>query len=84
MKQLIATAEGYHNSLMLIGDGEVYTLGENNKGEYRASEQVSINNLHKIKEIPKKVIRIAAGNYHFLALTEEGKFIAGAEMILDS
>ena len=69
----MAVAKGFYHSLALGINGEVYGWGHNNHGQLGEGNSSSIDSPRLIKGIPGKVFCITAGDYHSLALMENGK-----------
>ncbi len=65
-------AAGRHHSLALRADGAVFAWGRNNHGQLGVgSDDATINTLQHIEQLDK-VIDIAAGEYHSLAVLQDG------------
>lgn len=75
-KEIIAIAAGDTFSMALSADGEVLTWGENLSGQLGDGTRRSRSNPGNVEGISKRVIKIAAGCTHSLALTEEGEVFA--------
>ncbi|MDR2152813.1 MAG: hypothetical protein LBO72_08330 [Helicobacteraceae bacterium] len=78
-KKIVAVAAGDHHSLALDKNGKVYAAGSNYK-ELGLSDMNDISDrktftfVHPLSD--KKIIAISAGDYHSLALDNEGKVYA--------
>ena len=79
-KTILATAGGYLHSLALTSEGKVYAWGDNSYGQLgdgtttQRAAPVQVVNTGALSG--KTVVAIAAGAYHSLALTSEGKLYA--------
>ena len=71
-KVIDITAGAYH-SMALLESGEVYAWGRNSR--YELGDGTSLNKLSPqlVKTLPDKVVSIAAGYYHSLALLNGGE-----------
>ncbi len=84
-KQVIDTRYGCDHSLALTNCGEVYAWGWNQFGE--VGNQCNDNQLMPIKLEAfndEKVISISCGAVHSMALTESGRVMSWAAIILDN
>lgn len=76
-KKIIQTAGGAAHSLALDDDGEVYSWGNNTYGQLGDGSNVSVNlpvNISQTSDTlkDKKIVQIAAGFYHSLAIDSKG------------
>lgn len=66
-------AAGYYHSLVLTGDGDVYSFGKGDAGQLGHGDTKSTYIPTKIEELTDKTVTaISAGDSHSLALTDEG------------
>ncbi|XP_067578682.1 X-linked retinitis pigmentosa GTPase regulator isoform X4 [Pseudorca crassidens] len=70
---------GYYHSAFVTTEGELYTFGEPEYGKLGLPEKLLIN--HKVPQlvpgIPQKVIQVACGGGHTVALTEKAVYTFG-------
>ncbi|PID14171.1 hypothetical protein CSV63_13860 [Sporosarcina sp. P34] len=67
-----AIATGSQHTVALDNDGNVLTWGRNNNGQLGDSARPSIDKDPKYVTLPKKIIAIAAGDQHTLAVDIDG------------
>ncbi|BAK17762.1 alpha-tubulin suppressor [Solibacillus silvestris StLB046] len=69
-----AIAAGSNHTVALDRNGEVWTWGRNNQGQLGYTTANSFSNLPaKVTGITSKIIAISAGEYHTLAVDENGQ-----------
>jgi alpha-tubulin suppressor-like RCC1 family protein len=74
---IIDIAAGYKHSLVLSSDSKVYATGYNNKGQLGLGNNDNENNFTEVTlPTSANIIAIAAGDYHSLVLTSDGKVYA--------
>ncbi|XP_033264428.1 X-linked retinitis pigmentosa GTPase regulator isoform X16 [Orcinus orca] len=70
---------GYYHSAFVTTEGELYTFGEPEYGKLGLPKKLLIN--HKVPQlvpgIPQKVIQVACGGGHTVALTEKAVYTFG-------
>ena len=71
--RIVAVAAGIFHSLALFKSGEVYGWGENESGQVGDGTTKDRNQPQLIEGFPSKVMSIAAGSFHSLAITENGE-----------
>ncbi|KAJ8027887.1 E3 ubiquitin-protein ligase MYCBP2 [Holothuria leucospilota] len=63
---------GFHHTVILLDNGEVYTFGSNSYGQLGQGD--TTNRLSPVKvKVAEKIKQVSAGSYHTLLLTECGK-----------
>jgi alpha-tubulin suppressor-like RCC1 family protein len=76
-KNIVAIAAGYNHSLALAKDGKVYTAGNNVGDALFLGEETVRDRFTEVTSLNgKNIVAIAAGRYHSLALSKEGKVYA--------
>lgn len=71
--RILEVAVGESHALFLSDSGKVYTYGEGAYGQLGIGEvQLVAKQPELLKGITEGVVQVAAGDYHSLALTEEG------------
>jgi alpha-tubulin suppressor-like RCC1 family protein len=76
-KKIVALAEGGDHSLALDIDGKLYATGSNRYGQFGFGDKTDRNVFTVVSELSdKKIVAIAAGSYHSLAVDENGKLYA--------
>lgn len=79
-KKVIAIAAGIHHNLALTDDGQVYSWGSNEYGQLGGTGNSTSNVPIKVTthgDLAGKVVtQIAAGAFHSLILTDDGKMFA--------
>lgn len=77
LEKVVQVAAGNESSMALTKDGEVYTWGYGEYGQLgTGSSATSSPTPTKVNGIPQKVVEIAAGVYHDMALTENNALYA--------
>ena len=71
--QIEVVAKGYRHSLAILESGKLYSWGVNNEGQLGDGTTKSKDTPQLIDIIPGKVVSIAAGALHSLALLESGE-----------
>ncbi|MHB1128119.1 MAG: RCC1 domain-containing protein, partial [Bacillota bacterium] len=72
-KKIIAVATGRGASYTLTEDGILYSFGSNDVGQLGIADKNIITSSNPLKvAIPKKIKMIASGDFHALALAEDG------------
>jgi uncharacterized repeat protein (TIGR02543 family) len=72
----IAVAAGDYHSLCVTEDGKLWSMGHNNYGQLGRGETASSVIAQVTAHGTAKVISVAAGDYHSLYVTEDGKLWA--------
>ncbi|MDR2152809.1 MAG: hypothetical protein LBO72_08310 [Helicobacteraceae bacterium] len=76
-KNVIAIASTYGCSLALDADGKVYAAGKNKNCRFDLGDNADRKTFAPVSSLEgKKIVAIAAGDYHSLALSDEGKVYA--------
>jgi alpha-tubulin suppressor-like RCC1 family protein len=76
-KNITAIAVGYYHSLVLTNDGKVYATGFNDYGQLGLGNNTDSNSFTEVTFLSdKNITSIAAGEYHSLVLTNDGKVYA--------
>ncbi|MDR2152005.1 MAG: hypothetical protein LBO72_04205 [Helicobacteraceae bacterium] len=76
-KKIVAIAAGSFHSLALDSNGKVYAAGENNVGQLGLGDKSRRWKFTEVSALSdKKIVAIAAGGSHSLALDNEGKVYA--------
>ncbi|XP_071692913.1 ultraviolet-B receptor UVR8-like isoform X2 [Rutidosis leptorrhynchoides] len=70
-RKAVALAAGEAHTLLLTGDGDVYSWGRGTFGRLGNGSEVDHHFPLKI-ELGKKIVGLAAGAYHSLALSDDG------------
>ncbi|XP_062939514.1 X-linked retinitis pigmentosa GTPase regulator isoform X2 [Cynocephalus volans] len=70
---------GYYHSAFVTMDGELYTFGERECGKLGLPDQLLFNHRtpQPVPGIPEKVIQVACGGGHTVALTEKAVYAFG-------
>ncbi|XP_008577801.1 PREDICTED: X-linked retinitis pigmentosa GTPase regulator [Galeopterus variegatus] len=70
---------GYYHSAFVTMDGELYTFGEHECGKLGLPDQLLFNHRtpQPVPGIPEKVIQVACGGGHTVALTEKAVYAFG-------
>ena len=68
-------SNGYHHSLLLTKNGQVYALGYNKHGQLGLNDKIDRNIPTLINTISCKIEEISSGSSHSLILTNNGKII---------
>lgn len=76
LSNVTQVAAGYWHFAVLLDDGTVMTWGFNAKGQLGTGDNEDHLSPVKVDGIPLKVKQIALGNYHSLAVTEDGVMFA--------
>ena len=71
--KVIGVAAGIFHTLALLESGEVYGWGNNEYGQIGNGTHQEVNGPQLIFTLPEKVVAIAAGSFHSLALLERGE-----------
>ena len=81
LDNIIAIASGHRHSIALWDDGTVWTWGENENGQLGNGGTVDSHTPLQVHGLldGKYVIAIAAGDYHSMALTDDGKVYTWGE-----
>ncbi|MDR2638642.1 MAG: hypothetical protein LBC09_02245 [Helicobacteraceae bacterium] len=75
--KIIAVAAGYQHSLALSAGGKVYAAGRNYMGQFGlgdTTDRAVFTEIPTLKD--KKIIAVAAGGFHSLALDSDGRIYA--------
>jgi alpha-tubulin suppressor-like RCC1 family protein len=76
-KNIIAIAAGYNHSFALAKNGKVYATGDNLGGMLGLGDKTNRYQFTEVTSLSSKnIVAIAAGRYHSLALSKEGKLYA--------
>ena len=71
--KVVSVAAGSFHSLVLLESGEIYGCGRNMFGQLGDVTTTDRNYMRLVRGLPSKIIDISAGDYHSLALTENGR-----------
>ena len=82
--KVVSIAASGNHSLALLESGDVYGWGWNDEGQLGDGTTKRRKCPQLIKDIPDKVVGIAAGAYHSVAFLRVGKFMAGGEIARDN
>ena len=77
-KDIKMISVGYHHSVALTKEGEVYTWGYNAQGQLGNGTKTN-NNIPTKVELPEKITKIATEQYRTVALGESGKVYVWGE-----
>ena len=81
-KKIVQMSLGFQHSLYLSSDGEVFGVGKNNRfqlgkkfNEYTQNEEIfdRYQTCKQLDYFDERVVKVAAGKFHSLFLTESGK-----------
>jgi alpha-tubulin suppressor-like RCC1 family protein len=76
-KKIVAIAVSTFHTLALSDDGKVYAAGRNHIGQLGFDDKIGSDNFRKVSSLNDKyIIAIKVGDYHSLALSDEGKVYA--------
>ena len=79
--KVVGLAAGAYHSLALTARNKVYGFGRNIEGQLGVGTAQEIKRPRLIKGIHDKVVSLAAGDYHSLALTEGGDIYSWGENV---
>jgi alpha-tubulin suppressor-like RCC1 family protein len=82
-KKIIAIAAGHAHSLALDNDGRVYATGSNKDEQLGLGDKTDRERFTEVSSLKsKKIIAIAASQYHSIALADDGKvYVTGYEYL---
>ena len=66
---------GLHHTLLLTTSGQVYAFGSNTHGQLGVGDLVPRGAPSQVINIKERVVRVAAGSYHSVALTAGGRIV---------
>lgn len=71
LSNIVELSNGFHHSLFLTNDGNVYAVGYNKYGQLGLCDSIDRKIVALVDNIPG-IVQISAGSYHSLLLTDNG------------
>ncbi|KJE88632.1 hypothetical protein, variant 2 [Capsaspora owczarzaki ATCC 30864] len=75
-KRVVHAACGAAFTLFVIESGEVYACGNNEHGQLGIGSNEAMSEPTLVTNLPERIVRIACGNSHAVALSETGRLYA--------
>ncbi|XP_033097966.1 uncharacterized protein LOC117101950 [Anneissia japonica] len=77
---IVQISSGSNHAICLSSEGKVYTFGSRRLGALGRREPKGREGMTAEVELPEKVVQVAAGQHHCIALTEKGQVFCWGSM----